>query len=189
MFGRHFFRGRRFAHEDMEQDGHRHHFGHALRHLRGHHRRRMFDQGDLRLVILKLIQDKPRHGYELIKEIEDRLGGAYSPSPGVVYPTLTLLEELGYTRAADSDGGKKLHHITDDGAAFLETNKAAVEAIFGRMETVGGGVGLRGLQILRAMKNLKSALRARVARGQLDEAQIKAMVAAIDEAAAKIGQI
>jgi len=75
-------------------------FGFHGRGLRGHHgpRRaeRVFDQGDLRFVILKLISQAPSHGYEIIKAIEEKVGGAYSPSPGVIYPTLTLLEELGY---------------------------------------------------------------------------------------------
>src|SRR5215470_19747201 len=68
---------------------------------------RFFAHGDLRLVILSLIAEKPRHGYEIIKAIEDQVGGAYSPSPGVIYPTLTLLEELGYVTVQASDGAKK----------------------------------------------------------------------------------
>src|SRR5580693_3933034 len=104
---------------------------------------RVFDQGDLRWVILKLISEKPSHGYELIKAIEERLGGAYSPSPGVIYPTLTLLEEMGYAHVAAGDGGKKLHSITPEGEAALAANKPAIDAIFGRIDQVraahGGG--------------------------------------------------
>src|SRR5262245_51985023 len=70
---------------------------------------RVFDQGDLRWVVLRLVAEQPRHGYELIKEIEERLGGGYSPSPGVIYPTLTLLEELGFLSAAASEGARKLY--------------------------------------------------------------------------------
>src|ERR687883_295107 len=69
---------------------------------------RFFAHGDLRLVILHLIAEKPRHGYEIIKAIEERVAGAYSPSPGVIYPGLTLLEELGYVTVS-TEGGKKLH--------------------------------------------------------------------------------
>src|ERR1700675_2677186 len=83
----------------------------GFHHLRGG-RGRIFDQGDLRFVILRLIAEKPRHGYEIIKDIEDRLAGSYSPSPGVIYPTLTLLEELGYASVTASEGGKKLYAIT-----------------------------------------------------------------------------
>src|ERR1700761_2872256 len=89
---------------------------------------RVFEQGDLRLVLLKLIGDKPSHGYELIKAVEDAVGGAYSPSPGLVYPTLTLLEDLGYAKVAESEGGKKLFAITPEGEAFLASQEAVVSA-------------------------------------------------------------
>ena len=91
----------------------------------GRFRGRVFDSGDLRFVILRLIAEKPSYGYEIIKEIEERLGGSYAPSPGVVYPTLTLLEELGYVTVSVGDGTKKLHTITAEGTAALEANKAA----------------------------------------------------------------
>src|SRR6266550_508074 len=94
---------------------------------------RFFDHGDLRYVLLHLIAEKPRHGYELIKAIEEQFGGAYSPSPGVVYPTLTLLEELGYVTVSTGDGAKKLHEITAEGRAFLDANRRAVDALFARM--------------------------------------------------------
>src|SRR5215510_15369599 len=71
--------------------------------------RRVFEHGDLRFLILQLIAEGPRHGYELIKSIEEKLGGSYSPSPGVIYPTLTLLEELGYLHAEPGDGTKRLY--------------------------------------------------------------------------------
>ncbi|MGH6935032.1 MAG: PadR family transcriptional regulator, partial [Methylocella sp.] len=87
-------------------------------------RRRMFDQGDIRLVILKLISEKPSHGYEIIKATEDRLGGAYSPSPGIVYPALTLLYEQGLIRVESTDGPRKLYAITPEGETVLERNRA-----------------------------------------------------------------
>src|ERR1700687_1639575 len=76
---------------------------------------RMFDQGHLKFVILQLLDEKPRHGYEIIKELEERSGGRYSPSPGTVYPTLTLLEEMGYATATLEEGGKKVYAITESG--------------------------------------------------------------------------
>jgi len=159
----------------------------GFRHLRGGGRGRPFDQGDLRLVILKLIAEKPRHGYELIKEIEDRLAGSYSPSPGVIYPTLTLLEELGYARVTEGEGGKKLYSVTPEGTAALEADTATVEAIFARMAEIkaahGGGPAP---QIVRAMHNLRLALRLRLARGPLSEAQVEAIVAALDTAATTV---
>src|SRR5690242_13738947 len=89
-------------------------------HQRGGRLGRMFDQGDLRYVLLQLITEKPRHGYELIKEIEEKFGGMYSPSPGIVYPNLSLLEELGYLRSeAAAEGTRKLYTITEEGANYL----------------------------------------------------------------------
>ena len=123
----------------------------------------------------------------LIKEIEDRLGGAYSPSPGVIYPTLTLLEEMGQTSVTASEGGKKLYAITPEGEAALAANKATVDAIFARIAEVsaahGGGPAP---QILRAMQNLRLALRMRLARGPLSEAEIDAITQALDAAAVTV---
>lgn len=178
---------RRFARDELGFGGR--HFGRGRHHhhMRGGRLGRFFDQGDLRFVMLKLIAEKPRHGYELIKAIEEKLGGAYSPSPGVVYPTLTLLEELGYASVDDSQGGKKLYAITDEGTAFLDANKATVDAIFSRMDAVGAAQGGGPApQILRAMENLKTALRLRLSRGPLDEAQIRAVAAALDAAALEV---
>jgi DNA-binding PadR family transcriptional regulator len=160
------------------------------RHMHGRHRHlggRVFEQGDLRYVILKLIADKPAHGYELIKEIEERLGGAYSPSPGVIYPTLTLLEELGYVAIAPGEGVKKAYAITPEGVEHLEQNKAAVEAIFERIATVAERTGSRrSPQIVRAMENLMLALKLKLERGRLTEQQITAVAQALDAAAQAI---
>jgi DNA-binding PadR family transcriptional regulator len=151
---------------------------------------RFFEQGDLRYVILKLIGDKPAHGYEIIKAIEDRLGGAYSPSPGVIYPTLTLLEETGLIAAAQSEGPRKLYEITEEGRATLQRDKAAVDAIFARMDEInarlGGGPAP---QLIRAFQNLKTALRLRVRRGPLSQAQIATIANLLDEAAKTVETI
>jgi len=157
------------------------------RHFGGRFRERVFDSGDLRFVILRLISEKPRYGYEIIKEIEERLGGSYAPSPGVVYPTLTLLEELGYVTVSTGDGTKKLHTITAEGAAALEANKAAVDALFERMEQVGTAFGKgRAPQIMRAVENFRMALRLKTSQGALNEDQIRKIVDAIDVAAKQI---
>src|SRR5579871_4719246 len=165
----------------------RHPFG-AWAERRGRHGmrpRRVFEQGDLRLVLLKLIADKPSHGYELIKAVEEAVGGAYAPSPGVVYPTLTLLEDMGYVRQQpDAEGAKKLYAVTAEGTAHLVEQKAAVESIFGRMDEVASANrGRSAPQILRAMQNLNTALRYRLGRGPLSEAQVQAVAAALDAAA------
>jgi DNA-binding PadR family transcriptional regulator len=147
-------------------------------------RRRVFDHGELRPVILKLIADKPRHGYELIKAIEERLGGAYSPSPGVMYPTLTLLEEMGHIAPTTGDG-KKLYAVTADGTKWLEDNRAAVEAIFARIDSAGAAMG-PSPAVVRAMENLRTALRLRMRQGPLSEEEARKIAAAIDAAATTV---
>jgi DNA-binding PadR family transcriptional regulator len=155
----------------------------------GRFRGRVFDTGDLRFVILRLIAEKPSYGYEIIKQIEERLGGAYAPSPGVVYPTLTLLEELGYVTVTLGDGTKKLHTITAEGQAALESNKAAIDALFDRMERASAAFGKgRAPQIMRAAENLRMALHLKTSQGSLNEEQIRKIVDAIDAAAKQIEQ-
>ena len=150
---------------------------------------RLFAHGDLRLVILHLIAEQPRHGYDIIKAIEDQVGGAYSPSAGVVYPTLTMLEELGYVTVSTVDGAKKLHTITTEGRAYLDAYRPTVDALLARMaeanRTYGGGPAP---QILRAMENLKLALQLRLSRGPLSDEQVNAVAAVIDRAATSVEQ-
>ena len=144
---------------------------------------RFFAQGDLRLVVLQLVAEKPRHGYEIIKAIEDRVAGTYSPSPGVIYPTLTLLEELGHVTVAP-DGGKKLHSITEAGRALLDASRPALDALLARMDDAvrAAGDGLAP-PIVRASENLRVALRLRTRRGPLSDEQIAAIASALDAAA------
>jgi DNA-binding PadR family transcriptional regulator len=181
----------RHFHNHHHDHGHpfaRHGFGWGGRGERGgmgRHGRpeRVFEQGDLRLVLLKLIADQPRHGYELIKAVEDSVGGAYSPSPGVVYPTLTLLEELGYATAQEG-AGKKLYTITPAGQAFLDSQATTVSALFARIaEVATANRGRRSPQVMRAMENLRTALKLRLSGGPLDEDQVRAVAAALDAAA------
>jgi DNA-binding PadR family transcriptional regulator len=164
--------------------------GHWGRHGQGHgHRRgggmrRMFDQGDLKVVVLALIAEQPRHGYEIIKEIESRVGGAYAPSPGVIYPLLTMLEEMGLVELSASEGAKKMFAITEQGKADLETNKANVDALFARIEAARESFSSgRAPQIVRAVENLRLALRLRMERGPLSEAEVEKVAAALDGAA------
>jgi DNA-binding PadR family transcriptional regulator len=103
---------------------------------RGHWRGRAarpFEQGDLKYVILRLLEEKPRHGYEIIKELENRFGGSYAPSPGTVYPTLTMLEDLGFARVVPEEGGKKIYEITDEGRKHLADHSTTVDDIFERI--------------------------------------------------------
>jgi DNA-binding PadR family transcriptional regulator len=98
--------------------------------------RRMLAQGDLRLLALALIAQAPRHGYEIIKLIEEKTADWYSPSPGIVYPTLTYLEEAGYVTAS-AEGAKKLYAITDEGRAYLETNRDLADIVLDRLSALG----------------------------------------------------
>jgi DNA-binding PadR family transcriptional regulator len=100
---------------------------------------RMLATGDLRLIALALIAEQPRHGYEIIKVLEDKTAGWYSPSPGIVYPTLTFLEEAGYV-TAQTEGAKKLYTITDEGRAYLDQNRDFVDAVLERLEKIGSKI-------------------------------------------------
>lgn len=160
---------------------HGHRFG---RH--GGRRGRIFDQGDLRLVLLHLIAEKPRHGYEVIKAIEEMLGGAYSPSPGVVYPNLTMLEELGYASVAEQEG-KKLYALTDAGQAQLAEHQATVTALLARIAAIGAARAAEPPpSVVRATENLKLALRLKLQQDTLTSEQSRAIARALDEAAAAI---
>ncbi|MFS2004473.1 PadR family transcriptional regulator [Duganella sp. CT11-25] len=127
----------------MFKHHHHHHHHHGLHPhaMHGHHGHgggprgrgpKMFDAGAMRYVVLQLISEKPRHGYELIKELEQRSGGGYTPSPGAIYPLLSMLLDMGHV-SATPDGNKKLHTITAEGEAFLAENRQFVDAILARM--------------------------------------------------------
>lgn len=157
---------------------------------RGMHSGRTFGHGRLRFVILQLIAEKPAHGYELIKAIEDKTGGAYVPSPGVIYPTLTLLEELGHIEVTEDDSNRKLYNITTAGKKFLTANKG----IIAELSTQIGGRGLhhRGKlspSIVRAMENLKTALRLRISQGELAAKEIDAIANVLDAAARQVESV
>jgi DNA-binding PadR family transcriptional regulator len=150
---------------------------------------RFFDNGHLRLVILQLIADKPSYGYELMKAIEERLSGGYAPSPGVVYPTLTLLEEEGFATVTSAEGNKKLYAATDQGKEYLKANRVILKAIFGRMQEAGKAFGRgRSPQIKRAIMNLKLALKMRMEQGDLNTDQVSKIAEAIDAAARAIDE-
>ena len=190
------------GHHGREERNHGRHGGREMfegfmgRHGRGFggfgggDRERLFDSGELRLVILALLAEKPSYGYEIIKAIEERLSGGYAPSPGVVYPTLTLLEEEGYATVSSAEGGKKLYTVTELGHEFLKANQATIKAIFGRMEQAGKAFGRgRSPQIMRAMMNLGFALKMRAGQGNLSPEQTRKITEAIDAAARVIGEV
>lgn len=128
---------------------------------RGPRRRRRargqwFESGDMKYVILKLLKDRPMHGYEVMKELEERTRGCYKPSPGTVYPTLQWLEDEGLVRAEEHEG-KKVYHITDAGRAFLEEHRSTVDEIFERVaDTIDKVVGEPMPEVNRAVARLVS---------------------------------
>lgn len=147
---------------------------------------RLLEHGDLRFVILALLKDKPSHGYELIRALEERTGGSYRPSPGVIYPTLSLLEDEGFARPTGAEGGRKAYEITETGLEALERNKPAVDAVFARLDEAAESSPRSSPRVARAMQNLAMAVRMKLSSERPSEAQVDAIVAAIDEAVAKI---
>ncbi len=135
-----------------------------------------------RFVILALVAEKPRYGYEIIKELGERVGGDYSPSPGVVYPTLTLLEEMGYASASQDPQGRKLYTVTPEGEKVLAENKPQVDAIFERFGDRESRFA-DFVSVKRAMLNLRSALQLRLRGRDATPEQIRAIVDALDAAA------
>jgi len=155
-----------------------------------HGRRRMFGSGELRLVLLKLIADQPRHGYDLIRAIEELTGGQYAPSPGVIYPTLTLLQDMGLIDEAEGEGTRKNFAATDEGREHLEERADEVEALFERLKDLKPSHSGEGTAPLwRAMRNLGMAVRQRAARGNLTEETLYEAAALIDELAQKIERL
>ena len=106
---------------------------HRSRYWGGHRGERIFHKGDFKYLILDLLKDKPRHGYEIIRELEDKFGGFYSPSPGAVYPTLQWLEDMGYVTVLAQDG-KKTYTITPEGSKFLVEKEKETDEVKKQMK-------------------------------------------------------
>jgi DNA-binding PadR family transcriptional regulator len=154
---------------------------------RGRRTRRMFESGELRLVLLKLIADEPRHGYDLIRAIEDLTGGEYAPSPGVVYPTLTLLQDMGLIEEAAGEGPRKPFQATKEGKKHLEERSEEIDALLERLADLKPKAEhAAGPAIGRAVRNLMTALSHRVGRDGIDEELLLEIAAILDEAAQKI---
>ena len=174
-------------------------FGHRGRHGFGRdgepgegrgRRRRVFDSGELQLVLLKLIADQPRHGYELIRAIEELTGGAYVPSPGVIYPTLTLLQDMGRIEEAEAEGPRKAFSVTADGTAELLAKKPEVEALFaGLAELAERRARTDGGPVRRAMGNLRTVLLDRLSKDGVQSETMHEVAAILDEAARKIERL
>ncbi|MFI3308320.1 helix-turn-helix transcriptional regulator [Ewingella allii] len=187
----------RHGHRDMRRGG-RHHFGD--RDERGEGRRggrgegrhgervqRLFEHGDLRRVLLALVAKKPSHGYELIKAIEEASSGLYVPSPGVIYPTLTLLEEQDFLEAVATGNGRKSYQITEAGKVELAQHQEVVDIIFARL---AGATRPRGGNLAEgisdAMHRLKRVLRGNMMRGDLSAEQVARVNATLVKAVESI---
>jgi DNA-binding PadR family transcriptional regulator len=158
----------------------------------GRGRRRMFESGELRLLLLFLIADKggPRHGYDLIRSIESVTNGQYAPSPGVVYPTLTLLQDMGFIEETEAEGSRKAYQATEQGKAHLEENADEVAELFARLTSFGADRSSNpGPANGRAVKNMMTALSHRIGREGLDEDLLHEIAAILDEAAQKIERV
>ncbi len=156
--------------------------------LRGGGRRgggRMFGHGDLKLLLLALIEQQPRHGYELIRTIEEMFHGQYTPSPGAIYPTLAMLEDMGHVQVESEAGNRKLYAITDAGRAFLDENRAAVDAATSRTEHSARLAAKMAapMAVRKAMHALKHAL---MMRTGWDKAEADRIAAILQRAASEI---
>jgi DNA-binding PadR family transcriptional regulator len=162
----------------------------------GHHGRfgggrggggRFFDHGELRYVVLALLGEQPRHGYDIIRAIEQRTGGAYSPSPGVIYPTLQLLEDVGHAKQMKGDDERNSYAITPEGRAFLDEHEGRIKDILARMDQVGRLQRSASPAIMAAMDDLKSALRS--GAETWTEADVQEIADAIESAASRIRKL
>ena len=164
-------------------------WGHRGRHHRGR-MGRMFEQGDLKYVILRLLEEKPRHGYEIIKDLEDRFGGAYSPSPGTVYPTLTMLEDLGYAKASADEGGRKVYSITTEGSEYLKQHSATVDTIFERIaHFMEGFLDTPMMEVNSAFRRVAKSAYTTASRNVNDKAKLEKVRDALAKAAAELEQL
>lgn len=156
----------------------------------GGRRERIFASGDLKFVALHLLAQKPGHGYDLIKSLSELVGGDYSPSPGTIYPTLTMLEDLGWLSSAQDSSGRKTYEISAEGKLQLEAEKENVDRILAHLHHCRARANARRVpEIVRAMENLKLALRMRFGDSSPDPAVTRRVAEIIDRAASEIERI
>ncbi len=186
-------------HERPDQD-----FGHRMHHMHGDPRmyrgfgglggfgggrERLFEAGDFKLVVLKLLAEQPSYGYQLIKTMEQRLAGGYTPSAGVVYPTLTMLEEEGLT-ISSSENSKKVYSVTPEGMQFLQANEKRMKELFDRLEDAGKSFQRgRSPEMMGAFHKLHGAVIARVSRESVTPEQIRKITEIINAAAMAIDEL
>lgn len=157
---------------------------------RGGGRRRVFDSGELRLVLLRLIADQPRHGYDLIRAIEARTGGAYAPSPGVIYPTITMLQDMGHIDEVKAEGARKAFAISEEGRTHLAERQDEAEALLARLDQLGVvAAKTDGGPVRRAMMNLRTVLHQRLGEEAVETDTLHDVAEILDEAARRIERL
>ncbi len=183
-------RGGPFGHRGRGDDADAEGFG--TRHGRGRGGRgsRVFGQGELRLLLLSLLAGESRHGYDLIRAVEELSGGAYAPSPGVVYPTLSLLADEGLIAEAPGEGARRAFAATEAGQAEATARAEEIEAITARLRAMGEANARESSpSIMRAMANLRMALKGRVLAAVFDESIAHQIADVLDDAARKIERL
>jgi DNA-binding PadR family transcriptional regulator len=166
------------------------HFGRGFRHHGRGRRMRLFHGGELRLVLLKLIEEQPRHGYDLIKEVESRSGGAYAPSPGLVYPLTTLMLDRGLIEETPGEAGRKLFAITEAGRKDLVDHADHVDIAFAKLAALAeASERADPAPVSRALDNLKAAISNRLSQGAVDKATVLDIAGLIDQAASGIERL
>lgn len=155
----------------------------------GRGRSRLFGPGELRLLLLHLVAESPRHGYDLIRSIEDMTGGNYAPSPGIVYPTLSLLTDEGVASELAGEGSRKSFAATDAGREELAKRADELAALIERVKSIAASEPRSAPPIGRAVANLMAALRGRAGAGELDKETIHQIADILDDAARKIERL
>jgi DNA-binding PadR family transcriptional regulator len=156
----------------------------------GRRRRRQIGSAEIRLVLLHMIAAQPRHGYDLIRQFEELSGGGYAPSPGVVYPMLTMLQDMGHIEEVPGEGARKVFRATEEGRAWLAEREEAAAALIERLTSLGEGPRRAGAApVGRAVSNLLAALWHRVTREEMDEATLHEIAEVLDEAARRIERL
>ena len=156
----------------------------------GRRARRSFESGELRLVLLKLISEQPRHGYDLIRAIEELTGGEYAPSPGIVYPTLTMLQDMGFIEESPGEGARKPFQITEAGTGHLEENHEEADELIERLKGLSPARHPEGgSPVWRAMRNLGMAIRNRLQHGDVSDETVHELAALIDEFAQRVERL
>ncbi|MFT3763098.1 MAG: PadR family transcriptional regulator [Pseudoxanthomonas sp.] len=180
--------GRRMGGGRMHS-GHPRREGFAGERRGGGRRERVFDQGQLRLLILHILEEQPSHGYEIIRGIGERVGGEYSPSPGTVYPTLALLEDMQLAASEPLEGGRRQYRLTDAGRAHLDAHRESLQRLLAHLSMLHRDArARRPPELERAMENVKTALRLRFEDGAPAPELLRRIAAILDQAAVEIGR-